>query len=112
MIPDRLPRITEDDANELRQFIKDYVALSGSEGVVIGQSGGIDSAVVTKLAVDALGGSRVHTIFMPSDVTPECDYRSTESMAKLWGTGYEVLSIREPVAAMQNLLGNNCFQSI
>lgn len=105
MIPDRLPRITEDDANELRQFIKDYVALSGSEGVVIGQSGGIDSAVVTKLAVDALGGSRVHTIFMPSDVTPECDYRSTESMAKIWGTGYEVLSIREPVAAMQSLLG-------
>ena len=105
MIPDRLPRITEDDANELRQFIKDYVSLSGGEGVVIGQSGGIDSAVVTKLAVDALGPERVHTIFMPSEVTPNADYESTESMAKLWGTGYEVLNIRDPVDAMEKLLG-------
>ena len=35
MIPDRLPRITEDDANELRQFIRDYVALSGANGVYL-----------------------------------------------------------------------------
>ena len=107
MIPDKLPRVTEDDANELRQFIKDYVALSGASGVVIGQSGGIDSAVVTKLAVDALGADKVHTVFMPSEVTPESDFVATESMAKVWGTGYEVLSIREPVDAMQTLLGGN-----
>ena len=107
MIPDRLPRITEDDANELRQFIKDYVSLSGGEGVVIGQSGGIDSAVVTKLAVDALGPERVYTIFMPSEVTPNADYESTESMAKLWGTGYEVLNILDPVDAMEKLLGGD-----
>ena len=107
MIPDRLPRITEDDAEELRHFIRDYVALSGCDGVVIGQSGGIDSAVVTKLAVDALGADHVHTIFMPSEVTPECDYVSTESMAKLWGTGYEVLSISEPVRSMEALLGGD-----
>ena len=107
MIPDRLPRITEDDANELRQFIRDYVALSGANGVIIGQSGGIDSAVVTKLAVDALGADKVHTVFMPSEVTPESDFVSTESMAKIWGTGYEVLSIREPVDAMETLLGGS-----
>ncbi len=97
MIPDRLPRITGEDADELMAFIKDYVDNSGCSGVVIGLSGGIDSAVVTKLSVDALGGNRVHCIFMPSRVTSEEDYRCTKELCDVWGAGYEVVDIEDVV---------------
>ena len=98
MTSDRLPRVTQDDVEEIKQFIRSYVGSSGCDGVVIGQSGGIDSAVTTKLAVDALGADHVHTIFMPSNVTPDSDRVSTESMAKSWGTGYEIINIRPSIS--------------
>lgn len=105
MTSERLPRITEDDANELRFFIKEYVESNGCDGVVIGQSGGIDSAVTTKLAVDALGAERVHTIFMPGSVTPATDGEIAASLAELWGVGYEVIPIQGPVDVIEGLLG-------
>lgn len=105
MTSDRLPRVTQDDVEEIKQFIRSYVGSSGCDGVVIGQSGGIDSAVTTKLAVDALGADHVHTIFMPSNVTPDSDRVSTESMAKAWGTGYEIINITEAVDKLEEALG-------
>ena len=85
MSADRLPRTTEDDAVELRGFIRRYVDNSNSKGVVVGFSGGIDSAVVVKLAADALGPEKVHAVFMPSKATPEADYECTSRRAKEWG---------------------------
>lgn len=105
MVPERLPRITSDDADEIRGFIRSYVETSGCDGVVIGLSGGIDSAVVAKLAVDALGADRVHAMFMPSDVTSEDDYESTKRMAGLWGMGYEALNIQKAADEFIGLLG-------
>ena len=105
MSEDRLPRTTEDDAVELRGFIRRYVDDTRSEGVVVGLSGGIDSAVVVKLAVDALGPKSVHAVFMPSDVTPKADYECVESLAKEWGIDLEILDIKPATDAFAKLLG-------
>lgn len=107
MASDRIPRMTEDDAEELRSFIRDYVASSGCKGVVIGLSGGIDSAVVAKLAADALGPEKVHTVFMPSAVTSESDYECTRRMAEMWGIGYEVVRIQKVVDELASAVGGD-----
>lgn len=105
MSADRLPRTTEDDAVELRGFIRRYVDDSDSKGVVVGLSGGIDSAVVTKLAVDAIGPEKVHAVFMPSDVTPQADYDCVQSLAKEWGIDLEVMNIQPAADSFAKLLG-------
>lgn len=105
MASDRLPRITSDDADEIRGFIRSYVETSGSGGVVVGLSGGIDSAVVAKLAVDALGPERVHAIFMPSSVTSEADYECTARLADHWGICFETINIQKAVDAAIEMLG-------
>ncbi len=107
MASDRLPRMTSEDAEELRGFIRRYVADSGASGVVVGISGGIDSAVVIKLAADALGPEKVHTVFMPTDVTPKGDYDCTGRLADIWGVGYEVINIQPAVDAMSDMLGGD-----
>lgn len=106
MISDKLPRVTGDDAEELVEFIRNYVNSSGCEGVIIGQSGGVDSAVTVKLAVDALGPERVHPVFLPTDVTSEEDYVCTEKMSELWGMDYTVINIQPAVDAIISILGD------
>lgn len=105
MVSDRLPRVTSEDAEELRGFIKRYVADCGAEGVVVGLSGGIDSAVVVKLAADALGPDKVHAVFMPTDVTPKADHDCCAKLAELWGVGYEVINIQPAVDSLSDMLG-------
>ena len=107
MVSDRLPRVTSEDAEELRGFIRKYVADSGASGVVVGISGGIDSAVVVKLAADALGSDKVHTVFMPTDVTPKADYDCTKKLSEIWGVGYEVINIQPAVEVMSDMLGGD-----
>ena len=71
---DGIPTVTQDDADGLISFIQETIERTGCKGVVIGLSGGLDSAVVTKLCVDALGPEKVLNIFMPSRVTVSEDY--------------------------------------
>ena len=104
MTADSFPRATEDDAEELRSFIRDYVLKCGADGVVIGLSGGIDSAVVTKLAVDALGADKVHNMYLPSDLSPRSDLQCTEELSRLWNTDLEVINIQPALDAFRDLL--------
>ncbi len=97
-------RMTEADAEVLRSFVRGTVADAGAKGAVVGISGGIDSAVVTKLCVDALGPERVHAVFIPTDSTPESDYRQVKDMCQQWGVGLEVLNIQGPVDTFGALL--------
>ena len=96
--------VTREDVQSLMGFIRDTVADAGSSGVVIGISGGIDSAVATKLCVDALGPGKVLNIFMPSTGTSEDDYRSTESMCADWGTEYRVIDIQPAIDTLVSML--------
>ena len=66
----KIPDITREDKDRLVGFIRNAVDDIGCKGVVIGISGGIDSATVTKLCVDAIGADKVLNVFMPSRVTP------------------------------------------
>ena len=95
-----LHSMTADDAEVLRAFVRDTVANARAEGAVVGISGGIDSAVVVKLCADALGPERVHAIFLPTDSTPEEDYRQTREMCQQWNVEYEVINLQPSVDAL------------
>ena len=107
-------RMTEADAEVLRAFVRDTVADAGAKGAVVGISGGIDSAVVTKLCVDALGPEKVHAVFLPTDSTPESDYRQVEGMCQQWNVSLEIINIQGPVDSFRSLLieeGDNPLQA-
>lgn len=99
-----IPSITSDDVNELKSFIKSTVAKAGAKGVVIGLSGGIDSAVATKLCADALGPENVLNVFMPSRVTPPEDYKVTSELSSQWGTEFRVVDVQPAVDALAAVL--------
>jgi NAD+ synthase (glutamine-hydrolysing) len=75
---------------------RDYVEKNGFAGVVLGLSGGVDSALTLTIAVDALGPERVHAVMMPSRYTSQMSREDAEQQAQLMGVRYDVLSI-EPM---------------
>jgi NAD+ synthase len=87
------PQLRELTIETIVEFIHTQVTDSGAAGVVVGLSGGIDSAVVTKLCVDALGAEKVLNIFLPSPTTPKHDLEDVRQMSKAWGTTLLVYDI-------------------
>ncbi|MGB6605552.1 MAG: NAD+ synthase [Steroidobacteraceae bacterium] len=73
--------------------VRDYVGKHGFPGVVMGLSGGIDSALTLAIAVDALGSERVHAVMMPSRFTSSMSVEDAREEAGLLGVKYSVLSI-------------------
>ncbi len=73
--------------------VRDYVDKNGFPGVIIGLSGGIDSALVLAIAVDALGAERVRTVMMPSPYTAEISWIDARDMAERLGVRYDEISI-------------------
>ncbi len=73
--------------------VRDYVNKHGFPGVVMGLSGGIDSALTLAIAVDALGADRVQAVMMPSRYTAQISLTDAAEEAKLLGVKYSVLSI-------------------
>ena len=100
MVFRELHRMTAEDADVLRAFVRDTVTDAHAKGAVVGISGGIDSAVVTKLCADALGPDKVLAVFLPTDSTPEEDYRQTREMCQQWNVPYEVINIQPSVDAL------------
>ncbi len=99
-----IPNITAEDVQGILDFIRETVKKIGCEGVVIGISGGIDSAVVTKLCADAIGPDKVLNVFMPSRVTPAEDYKTTAELCSMFGTEYKVIDIQPAVDALMAVL--------
>ncbi|MDR2391739.1 MAG: NAD+ synthase [Planctomycetota bacterium] len=79
--------------------VRDYAAKSGFADVVLGLSGGIDSAVAAAVAGDALGPERVHCVRLPSRYTAELSNTAAEEMCRAWGFEMLTLPIGEVVAA-------------
>ncbi|GLQ55150.1 NAD+ synthase [Devosia nitrariae] len=79
--------------------LRDYVHKSGFRQVVLGLSGGIDSAVVAAMAVDAFGPDNVHAIMLPYRYTSQASRTDAEDCAERLGIRYDVVSIGEPVDA-------------
>ena len=90
--------------------LRDYVNKNGFKSVLLGLSGGIDSAVVAAMAVDALGADRVHCIMLPYRYTSEESLRDAKDCAARLGVRYDVVSIGDPVEAalaeLQPVFGN------
>jgi NAD+ synthase (glutamine-hydrolysing) len=73
--------------------VRDYIGKNGFPGVLLGLSGGIDSALVLAIAVDALGKDKVHTIMMPSPYTADISWIDAREMASRMGVRYDEISI-------------------
>ena len=82
--------------NVLQLALADYVNKNGFQGGLVGLSGGIDSALVLALAVDALGAERVHAVMMPSRYTSEMSLEDARQLATNMGVEYSVIEI-EPL---------------
>ncbi|MBL7049528.1 MAG: NAD+ synthase [Nitrospira sp.] len=86
---------------------RDYVLKNGFSEVVIGMSGGIDSALVAAVAVDALGKDRVHGVFMPSEYTSQESRTDAEATAGNLGIVMEEISITSVFAAYHKTLAGS-----
>ena len=84
--------------------VRDYVRKNGFPGVVIGLSGGVDSALTLAIAVDALGADQVRTVMMPSPYTAEISWVDSRDMAKRVGVRYDEISINDCFAAFRSTL--------
>src|SRR5690606_9063226 len=90
--------------------LRDYVHKNGVTEVVLGLSGGIDSAVVAAMAVDAIGAENVHCLMLPYRYTSEDSLRDARDCATRLGVRYDVVAIGDPVegalTGLQPLFGN------
>jgi NAD+ synthase (glutamine-hydrolysing) len=84
--------------------VRDYVGKHGFPGVVMGLSGGIDSALTLAIAVDALGKDRVHAVMMPSPYTSQMSRDDARGQAEILGVKYSVLPIGEMMKAAEATL--------
>jgi NAD+ synthase (glutamine-hydrolysing) len=73
--------------------VRDYIGKNGFPGVLLGLSGGIDSALVLAVAVDALGKDKVRTVMMPSPYTADISWIDAREMAQRLGVRYDEISI-------------------
>ena len=74
--------------------VKDYIGKNGFTDVLLGLSGGIDSALTLVIAVDALGPDRVWAIMMPSEFTADISLQDSRTMSKTLGVRYSELPIK------------------
>ena len=84
--------------------LRDYVDKNGFPGVVLGLSGGVDSALVAALAVDALGADRVHAVMMPSPYTGRESLEDAADLAGRLGIRLDEVSIGPAMIAMDGML--------
>ena len=84
--------------------LRDYVTKNRFSGVVLGLSGGIDSALSLAIAVDALGAARVEAVMMPFAYTSELSVDCAERQARTLGVDYQVIAINEIYASFLDAL--------
>ena len=73
--------------------VRDYLGKNGFKGAILGLSGGIDSALVLAIAVDAIGADKVHAVMMPSPYTADISWIDSRDMAKRLGVRYDEIAI-------------------
>ena len=87
--------------------LRDYVNKNGFPGVVLGMSGGIDSAACAAIAVDALGPERVWCVMLPSRYTSQSSLDDAEACAKALGCRYSTIPIQPAVAGFDAMLADD-----
>ncbi len=100
----KLPEKEEETWKACVLGLRDYVLKNRFPGVVLGLSGGIDSAVVAAMAVDALGKDKVHCVMLPYAYTSRDSLEDAEACAKALGVRYDIVPIKEPVEGFLSAL--------
>lgn len=107
-LPAREPVVPLDPVGEVYAALvlgtRDYLAKNGFTDAVIGLSGGIDSSLVATVAADALGGSHVHALAMPSRYSSEGSVADARALADRLGIGLHLVPIEPAHAAMAEML--------
>ncbi|MBZ0164326.1 MAG: NAD+ synthase [Notoacmeibacter sp.] len=100
----RIPGPEEADYRACMLGLRDYVNKNGFKNVVLGLSGGIDSAICAALAVDALGEERLRAIMLPYRYTSKESLADAEACARALGCRYDIVPIEEPVQGFMHAL--------
>jgi NAD+ synthase len=97
----------EDMYRAMMVALRDYVTSNGFPGVILGLSGGIDSALSAAVAVDALGAEKVHCVMMPSKYTSRDSLEDAAECARLLGVRHDVIPIVPGVEAFDAMLADS-----
>ncbi len=95
-----------EESGRIVEFIGQVVGKAHAKGVVLGLSGGVDSAVVGALCVRALGKARVRALMMPSPSTPPDDQEDAIKLAEAWGISAKTIEISDLVVSAQRAAGD------
>ncbi|MCA0405112.1 MAG: NAD+ synthase [Proteobacteria bacterium] len=99
-----LTHVEEDDEADYAACVlglKDYVTKNRFPGVVLGMSGGVDSALCCAIATDALGAEKVHAIMLPYRYTSQESFADAKACAEALGVRYDILPIAEAVEGLE-----------
>ena len=99
-----LPSSLEADYHAMVSGLRDYCAKSGFPRVLLGLSGGVDSALVAAIAADALGAENLRAVMLPSDYTSEGSLQDAKDLAENLKCRYDFLPISQGQAAIQDSL--------
>ncbi|WP_425049400.1 NAD+ synthase [Psychromarinibacter sp. S121] len=94
----------EQDYRAMVQATRDYFRKTGFKKALLGLSGGVDSALVAAVAVDALGADNVRCVMLPSEYTSQHSLEDAETVAKALGCRYDYVPISGPRAAVTESL--------
>ena len=98
------PDAWEQDYRVMVQSLRDYCRKTGFGKVLLGLSGGVDSALVAAIAVDALGSENVRCVMLPSEYTSAESLEDAEAVAKALGCRYDYVPIAKGRAAITETL--------
>jgi NAD+ synthase len=102
-----VPRLPAHAPDTIAQFLRAHALADGGRGVILGLSGGIDSALTARLARDALGPERVFGVLLPDPRFPSGLIRETEAFAHDLGIAYRTVPIDSVEASFRDLLPEN-----
>jgi NAD+ synthase len=98
------PKLPADAADIIKHFIISQVESAGASGVVIGLSGGLDSAVVAKLSIDALGKKKVACLILPEKGTNKKDVEHAKLVSEEIGIKPKTIEVSGPVESFRKIL--------
>ena len=99
-----LPDAWEADYRCMVESVRDYLGKTGFGKVVLGLSGGVDSAIVAAIAADALGPENVRCVMLPSEYTSTTSLEDAEAVARNLGTRFDTVPISAPRAGVTEAL--------
>ncbi|UWS80463.1 NAD+ synthase [Phaeobacter sp. G2] len=99
-----LPDEWEQDYRTMVESLRDYMGKTGFKKALLGLSGGVDSAIVAAIAVDAIGAENVRCVMLPSEYTSRESLDDAEAVAEALGVHYDYVPITEGRSAISNTL--------